>query len=91
MKFEYDTTVRVKSISIEWDLYWIEVDNGNVSKSRMSLINKFLTTAAVDALEAHDPNIWYKESEKWADYGAADSEPRWQFEKLWNEAYGEVI
>lgn len=91
MKFEYDSVVTVKSLEITWDLYWAEVDNGNVSKSRMGLINKFLTAAAIEALNKHDASIWNEAAEKWADYGSADSEPYWQFAKLWNEAYGEDI
>jgi hypothetical protein len=91
VKFEYDSVVSVKSLEITWDLCWVLVDDGEVSKSRMNLINKFLTAAAIEALNKKDTSIWNEAAEKWADYGAADSEPYWQFEKLWNEAYGEAI
>jgi len=91
VKFEYKTTAIVTSLDIKWDLYWYMVDEGEVSKHRLSIVNQFLTNAARLALENRDVSIFAKECEKWWQYGATDSEPQWQFERLWNEVYGEAI
>ena len=91
MRFEYKTAVTVTELEMKWDLYWYMVEEGEVSKNRLEMVNGFITTAARRALENKDMTIFETECEKWWQYGATDSEPRWQFERLWNEAYGEVI
>lgn len=83
--------VKVLNLDIEWDLYWTMAEDSPEQQKKLHIANWCLTKAAMSALEKQEPAIWYKESDRYADLGAADTEPRWQFAKLWQEAYGEDI
>lgn len=89
--FKYDKVIKVKELSIKWDLYWTMADHDEATYDELAYVNKALTLAAWNALEQRDPKIWEAKSEEFVDYGAADTEPRWQFSSLWYEAYGEDI
>lgn len=82
-EFEYTTKIKVDSLSIKWDLFWGQYPYNEVMRA-----NKALTTAAKKAIEKKKWNIFYAAQNKYAEYGAADSEPTWQFESLWNRVYG---
>lgn len=83
--FEFSSPgVKVDKLDIRWDMYWASCEKKELEKA-----NKELTEAAISALENHDSEIWYQASIKYADLGAADTEPRAQFSKLWYKAFGE--
>lgn len=83
--------VKVHNLIIHWDLYWIMGGDDPAMQRKLLKANDYLTRAAIRAIEEQEPTLWYQSSEYWADFGAADTEPRWQFAQLWKEAYGEDI
>lgn len=86
--FKYNP--KVSSLIITWDLYWSMAEDDNfLREAEFNNVNDQLTAAAIQALESGDRSIWYAASEKFGKYGAADTEPRWQFEYLWRRTYGE--
>lgn len=89
--YEFVFTIRPKisSLIITWDLYWTMVEDGLVSEDDMAAANFELTSAAIKSIEKGTKVPWYKVSEKYALWGAWDTEPRAQFEWLWRKVYGE--
>jgi hypothetical protein len=83
--------VKVHNLDIRWDLYWAAGAEDSDMQKELEFVNKHLTSAAIKAIENQEPTDWYKVSEYYAGFGAADTEPRWQFADLWKEAYGEDI
>lgn len=90
MKFEFEKGIRVTALDIRWDILWVMEEDG-IPVNELNDVNEALTVAAVRALETNNPKAWFIVSEAFADYGAADSEPIWQFRDLWYKAYGEDI
>lgn len=68
----------MSKVSVEWDIYAVNVDPKIVSDVR-----GFLDKAAADAIEADDPEVFHDAALKFASFGAADTEPRAQFHELW--------
>ncbi len=83
--------VKVHNLDITWQLYWSMGDNDPEIGRKLRKANDYLTKAAIRAIEEQEPTLFWQSSEYWADFGAADSEPRGQFADLWKEAYGEDI
>lgn len=91
MKFEYEKKIKVTTLDIKWDLYWVMEEDEPEWGKRLNNANEALTIAAKSALEQRKPNIFYRVAEIYAHLGAVDTEPRWQFAKLYAEAYGEDV
>lgn len=91
MKFEFAQFVKVKTLDIKWDIYWMMEDDGPEYTKVLNEANQTLTNYAIIALERHDPDMFYKVAESLASLGAADTEPLWQFRDLWSQCYGEDI
>ena len=77
-------TLRVPDC-FKWDLYWIDSD---IPREVLNKANQELTTAAQEALDTFTPSIWEDVSDKYWLLGAADTEPRVQFNGLWRKQYG---
>lgn len=90
MKFEFERSVKVTKLDIKWDILWVLEEDGTPLQE-LEDVNYTLTAVAIRALEAHKYELWFAVADKFADYGASDSEPIYQFSNLWYEAYGEDI
>lgn len=91
MKFEFAQFVKVKTLDIKWDIYWIMEDEDTKYTKVLNDANDTLTRFAILAIEKHDPQLFYKTADSLASLGAADTEPLWQFRDLWSQCYGEDI
>lgn len=88
-EFVFQNKPKVSSMIITWDLYWTMVEDGDISLDEMDKINRELTLSAIKAIEAGDKRIWYRAADRYASFGAGDTEGRWQFEWMWRQAYGD--
>lgn len=79
------TGVEVNLSASEWQLYTVSMDCTEAARA--------LNKAASEALSCGDParayGIFSLAQNKWADFGAWDSEPRWEFERLHRRVFGE--
>lgn len=90
MKFEFEKSVKVTTLDIKWDILWVLHADG-VPMSELKDVNSTLTIAAIQALQNNNYETWFTVAKCFAQYGAMDSEPIWQFRNLWHQAYGEDI
>jgi len=88
-EFVFHNRPKVSSMVITWDLFWSMVESGEVSLDEMDKVNLELTLSAIKAIEAGDKQIWYRAADRYASFGASDTEPRWQFEWMWRQAHGD--
>lgn len=91
MKFEFEKAIKVTTLDMKWDIYWILEDEDTKYAKVLKDCNDSLTRFAILAIEQKDADIFYKAADSLASLGAADTEPLWQFRDLWSEVYGEDI
>jgi hypothetical protein len=77
-------SVRVVDLWVEWQIYRYDVPSAKVER-----ICRELNKAASYAIEHKNRDAWYRAQHRFADDGAADTEPSTQFDALWILAYGE--
>jgi len=67
-----------------WELFTVSMDCTKAARALNVAASKALSLPTRD--EAWE--LWSAASEKWADYGAADSEPRYVFRDLLDQVFG---
>ena len=82
--FKYRKSIKVDELEVDWSLY-----TSIMRDKQIDNVFRELNTAAAEAIEQQDPNIFMKVAEKHYDLGALNSEPRSQFWYLWYKVYDE--
>lgn len=85
MGYTVKTTIKVSYSADEWQLY-----SGMTGVSRAAnRLNKAANIALSQPTVQEADKVWRKASSAEAEFGAADSEPEWEFEKLAFAVYGD--